>query len=445
MIKLKKFFRSKSFYVIISVLLGIMTWLMVLNYTNPTETRTLEIPLNILNKNSPASLGLSDRNSSVPEKITVKASGRADIIGNLAASDLYAAVDFAKITKAGAMTINVKEPECNKLGIKIVDYYPKTIDIMYDKLSNTNVDVIVDYDNTLLAEGFEILSVTAEPSSVQISGFESDVAEIDCIKVKLNESHAVGSIDSSRTSSYIGHYYLKNGEEVTADYEAEKITVKIEVAKRVPIVYSVTGIPHEDYYLNKTGITADTVLLCGSATDLRNISKIELGKIDVSGASSNVIKNFDITAYLPAGITAHQTTDVSVSAEILKYEIKQFNVDISTSISTPGKNPREYTYEFSVQSFDVKVKGKAVDLNNLSISSLGPAIDLTNKGVGEYVLPLEFTNLDTAKYTIIGEYLCSVKITEYIAPTAPPTAEPTPDGGNGSEATSTPSQMPAVA
>ena len=134
MIKLKKFFRSKSFYVIISVLLGIMTWLMVLNYTNPTETRTLEIPLNILNKNSPASLGLSDRNSSVPEKITVKASGRADIIGNLAASDLYAAVDFAKITKAGAMTINVKEPECNKLGIKIVDYYPKTIDIMYDKL-----------------------------------------------------------------------------------------------------------------------------------------------------------------------------------------------------------------------------------------------------------------------------------------------------------------------
>ena len=36
MIKLKKFFRSKSFYVIISVLLGIMTWLMVLNYTNPT-------------------------------------------------------------------------------------------------------------------------------------------------------------------------------------------------------------------------------------------------------------------------------------------------------------------------------------------------------------------------------------------------------------------------
>ena len=64
MIKLKKFFRSKSFYVIISVLLGIMTWLMVLNYTNPTETRTLEIPLNLLNKNSPASLGLSDRNSS---------------------------------------------------------------------------------------------------------------------------------------------------------------------------------------------------------------------------------------------------------------------------------------------------------------------------------------------------------------------------------------------
>ena len=72
----------------------------------------------------------------------------------------------------------------------------------------------------------------------------------------------------------------------------------------------------------ETGITSDAVLLCGAASDLRNINKIELGTIDISGASANVIKNFDITGYLPAGITAYQTTDVSVSAEILKYQIK---------------------------------------------------------------------------------------------------------------------------
>ena len=429
MIKFQKFIRSKTFYVIISVLLGIMTWLLVLNYTNPTEKRSLDIPLHILNENNPSSLGLSDRGSTVPNTITVKASGRSDIIGNLSASDLYATVDFANIKKAGAVTLKINEPECKRLGVTIEDDYPQTVDVMYDKMSSVNVDVVVEYDNNLLAENFEILSITPEPSSVQISGFESDIADIDCIKVKLNESLAAGSIDSNKIGSFIGHYYLKSGEEVTANYESEKITVKIEVAKRVPVLYSVTGIPNADYYLSKATITSDTVLLCGSASDLRNINKIELGKVDVSGVSSNVIKNFDISAYLPAGITAYQTTNVSVSAEILKYETKNFTVDIATSVSTPGKNPREYTYEFSVLSFNVKIKGKAADLNNLSVSSLSPELNLTDKGVGEYILPLEFKGIDSTKYTIIGDYTCSVKIEEKIeiTPSVPTeTPEPTP-------------------
>ena len=120
MIKLKKFLKSKTFYVIISVLLGIMTWLLVLNYTNPTEKRSLDIPLHILNKNNPASLGLSDRGSSVPATITIKASGRSDIIGNLTASDLYASVDFAKIKKAGAVTLKINKGLALRLRIIIL-------------------------------------------------------------------------------------------------------------------------------------------------------------------------------------------------------------------------------------------------------------------------------------------------------------------------------------
>jgi hypothetical protein len=74
-IKFQKLIRSKTFYVIISVLLGIMTWLLVLNYTNPREKRSLDIPLRILNENNPSSLGLSDRGAAVPNSVTVMASG----------------------------------------------------------------------------------------------------------------------------------------------------------------------------------------------------------------------------------------------------------------------------------------------------------------------------------------------------------------------------------
>ena len=139
MAKLDRILKSKSFYVVVSVLLGIVSWLLVLNYTNPNETRSLEIPLTILNPNAPSSYGLSNRTSSYPENITVKASGRSDIIGNLTVSDLYAAVDFSEITEPGTATLQVSEPECARLGIKIEDYYPKTIDFTFDQLTQRNV------------------------------------------------------------------------------------------------------------------------------------------------------------------------------------------------------------------------------------------------------------------------------------------------------------------
>jgi hypothetical protein len=46
-------------------------------------------------------------------------------------------------------------------------------------------------------------------------------------------------------------------------------------------------------------------------------------------------------------------------------------------------------------------------------------------------LPLEFKGIDSTKYTIIGDYTCSVKIEEKIettpsVPTETPTSEPTP-------------------
>ena len=64
MAKLDRILKSKSFYVVVSVLLGIVSWLLVLNYTNPTETRSLDIPLTILNPNVPSSYEMCIRDRS---------------------------------------------------------------------------------------------------------------------------------------------------------------------------------------------------------------------------------------------------------------------------------------------------------------------------------------------------------------------------------------------
>ena len=70
----KKIIQSKGFFILFSVVLAILSWLLVLNNTNPIKERTLEIPLTVLNGNHPATLDLSDQTIARPETVTVTVS-----------------------------------------------------------------------------------------------------------------------------------------------------------------------------------------------------------------------------------------------------------------------------------------------------------------------------------------------------------------------------------
>ena len=412
MTRLKIFFNSKTFYIIAAAFLGIMTWFLVFNTTNPTESRTIEIPLEILNAHSPMAVGLSERYASVPDNITVKVSGRSEIIGNLSISDLSAAVDFSGVKKSGIMQLKIKEPECSRLGIKIVDYYPKSVDVEFDNVSQKNVDVLVDYDDTLLEDGFEFLSVTSEPENIQISGFASDIEQIDFIKVFLKDSLNEKSIDSDKIGSFLGHYIKKSGEDASSDYENEKIMVKIEVAKRIPLKYTLVGEPNKDYYVVSESISDKTVLVRGSSVALRNIKEIDLGEISIEDIQKNTFIELALKDYLPADVTPYQLEKVSVNIKVNPYERRTFKLDMN-DISLNGKKD-EYEYDFTPDKFDIIVKGKPADLEELTVATLGAKIDLRDCDEGNHTKVLSFEGIDQEKFYIIGEYVCNVIIEKLV-------------------------------
>lgn len=411
MTRFKNFLESKTFFVIASILLAIMTWFLVLNTTNPTETRLVEIPLNIQNPNAPASLGLSERDSDIPEKISVKVSGRADIIGNLTTSDLKAAIDFKNVKGSGITTLKIEEPECSRLGISIIDYYPKSVNVKFNKVTQKNLDVQIEYDNSLLSDGFEFISVVGEPESIQISGFETDIEQIDCIKVFLDESLSEKSIDSDKTGSFLGHYMLKSGEDATAKYTAENIYVKIQVAKRVPVVYELSGSPDKDFYIVSHSVSNNSVLLRGPAASLKKINEINLGSISVSDITTDIEKKFNLKDYLPTDVEAYQLEEVDVSIKTAKYETCTIELS-KDDLNRAGVDKDKYDCNIiSPDEFDIVIKGKAEDLNELTAASLGATISL-NDDVGIFPnVEIEFRGLNE-RFTVVGHYYCAVEITE---------------------------------
>ena len=74
--KVSAFMKSNTFYIIVSVAFAIVAWLLVLSSQNPTETRTIEVPITFINRNVLAEQDLVDTSiTTQPSKVTVKVKG----------------------------------------------------------------------------------------------------------------------------------------------------------------------------------------------------------------------------------------------------------------------------------------------------------------------------------------------------------------------------------
>ncbi|MBO7406627.1 MAG: hypothetical protein J6V14_03270 [Clostridia bacterium] len=430
--RFQKLAASKSFYVVLSIVLAIAAWLAVMGFTNPLVTRTMEIPIEFLNENSPATLDLKDMTVTYPKTVTVTVRGRKDTINNLNLSEVTASCDLDAITKAGETVVKVSKPVCEHVGVTVDDYYPKAITFNYDKTASKNLEVRVKYDTELLKDGYEFVSVTSATSSIPVTGMASLLETCEYVQVDLRDSIEKGTLDSDRSAIFLEKYISTTGEDITHNFSQKTVQVDIQVGKRIPFSYTVTGEPAKDNFYNGVTASAEAVLLRAdkaqsSQETLRSMYMLDLGELDISGATSDVVKTIKLSDLLPAGIEAVNVQQVTLTAEVGQFVTRSFQLSLSR-LTMPGRDNDKYDYEIDPDRMTVSIKGRSEDLAEFTLSSALPTIDLTGKNVGIYKVPLTFSALDTSKFTVVGEYTYDVTISNkvVITPTPKPTATPRP-------------------
>ena len=410
--KIKTFFDSKTFFVILSIVLAICAWLLVLSYTNPIKSRTMEIQIDFLNSDAPANLDLQDQTVTYPKIATVTVSGRQDLLNNLAASELEVTVDLAEITKAGTTKLKVSKPTCERLGITIDDYYPKTIEFTYDTVVRKNLEIRINKDDSLLKEGYAYADVTSTLSSIPVSGLASLLDSCSHVEVNLADSIQPGTLDANKTAAFLGRFISTTGEDITHRFTTEQqITVNIQIAKKVPLTYSVTGNPAKDYYKSSESISPAYVLVVGDYDALKNLSSIFVGSLPIAGKTSNAELSVDVATKLPqnGNLSLVNKTTAKVTAEIKPYQTESFTVD-ATNINWKG-NSDQFTYTLSPESLQVTVKGKEEDVNKLTLASIAPTLNVQDQTAGTYNIVLTFPGIDE-NCTIEEEYVFTVVIAQ---------------------------------
>ncbi len=422
--KIKTFIDSKTFYVILSIVLAICAWLLVLSYTNPIKTRTLEVEIQFLNKDAPANLDLQDQTVTYPKTATVTVTGREDVINNLSASEIKTTVDLSEVAKAGTTKLQVSKPVCERLGVSIENYYPKSIELTYDTVIRKNLDIRIKKDSSLLKEGYEFLSVTSTLSSIPVSGLASLLESCDYVEVDLTDSITAGSLDSDKTIAFLGRYISVTGEDITHRFTPEQITVNIRVAKKVTLLCDKSGEPNANYYLNKLTVSPDYVLVVGDPDKLSTLTTLNLGAIDISGKTQTVTKLVNVQdALKQQGVSLVQNTTATITAEILKYETKEFTFTLS-DINMPGKDTGRYVYSITPEEITIPIRGRQDDISKLSKAKINPTLDLGDKTIGTYNVLLNFPDLDRNVY-MVGDYSFTVVISNVEEEDPSQTPEPT--------------------
>jgi len=427
--KLVDFFKRDTTLKVISVVAAIIIWFVVLSDDNPEVERTMAASYSFRQGQISVNSGdyVIKNIHEISGQITVRISGRSQIVNNTFENDLNVEFDFSGVNKAGTLDIPISITT-NKVGLKVESYSPRSIKMIFEKIVDKSFNVQVEVDSSVIREGYEIYETRVTPESIPIESFESSVNRAATVKVHITLNDVNGEpIDRNKTVRKICRYYDKDGKELN-EFEKNNVDVTLVVGKKVPLRYQVSGEPREGYYVSGSSINPTYVLVTGEPSALENLAVLNTDTVNISDAIGDVRRQVNIN--LPTGIVLLNPRLIpEVTVRIKPYANAAIDIK-NTDISITGDNENLYSYTITGGPFKFTFTGKDEDIGKIKLSSLNPRVNVSGLGLGTHVLPIDITVPDNLQLT--GSHSATVIITEKLS-THDPSDSPGPSSTPGND------------
>ena len=280
---------------------------------------------------------------------------------------------------------------------------------------------LVQFNTTKeLPEGYQIGTLSSDPSRVTVSGPTSAFSNLAAVKANVDLSAITdgGSI-TAPLALYDGNNRTLSGSGLTISQSTVEVTVSLNQAKEISIsIAGSSGTPADGYVVSKVDYSPKLLTISGSKNALANISTVSIPsrELDITGASSNKTFDIAIEQYLPEGITLSegQSGTISVTIELEQLQTESFQID-ANQFQLVNTKP-EYEYELIDPALTLTLQALQADLDSFNPETLQGTIDVGGLEAGEYInVPVTLT-LDSA-YTMMQDLIVSVRIIDKTAQT----------------------------
>lgn len=395
---------------LISVALGFLVWLIVLNIDDSAVTKTISsIPVSLINTDALTSKSqLYTITSGDTVDIVVK--GRKSLISDLDASDFKAVADMAKISITNAVPITVTANSSNiakKVSITVMNNV-MLVELETEKTASVSVSVVTKGE---VEKGYTIGNSVAAPNLITIKGASSVVSSIDRAEVVVDVSGAKDDI----MTNCVPEFVTVEGEHVsdkTLTYDAETIAVTVPIykTKNIPISISTVGSPAEGYSVSGITYVPETIDIGGDLAIIRDISRVSINDIDVSGCTSDVETTIDVSKYLPEGVVVTKDS-MYINVKITIEKNVTRSIALTPGDITINNKQDEYDYEIIIgDGSNIAISGISSAVSKITAKKLALVIDASKLYLGENTVVLSVA--DGKDYTVTNECTVIVNVTE---------------------------------
>ena len=391
---------------IMSIIVGILVWLIVVNVDDPIITKGFVISdVQIINEAYVDQLGKmvmqDDRENSVRVYIT----GERKIVNRLTSSDIKAVADLqqAQSTDTDPVMIPITAT-CSGILPENIQVSPQNLSVHLEKKVTKEFAINVTSDDSKPAQGLEVASLTANPEKVRITGPESLVGKIDSVSVDV--SSKLEGIDQDTTitgaeltitdknqdtlsSNSMSYLKFDNNGKVNVTAKLWKVRSDIRISA------GYTGEPAEG--LNNLKLQGNTIYL-----DNENV--------DISGKSNDVEKKVNLSELLPDGLklTSGSSTDLWITVNILPEGSKIYSFP-TEDIKVKGL-PDDLQLAFEVADIELKVQAEDGDLSQFDLKSVGAALSMDDWEEGSYEVPIKISLPEG--YKLLEDVTAEIKISK---------------------------------
>lgn len=387
---MKKKWMSNLSLKIASVIVAFLFWLVIINITDPTTSKTFhDIPVKILNENVITSANqVYEIEDGDTVQVTVK--GKRSFVETLTETDFTATADLTELSKVNAVSIDVKLNKESNSSVEM-SWDNAVLKVNLEKRVTQKFKVRVDYQGEL-SENYVLGEMVAKPNIVEVSCGESKFRKIDHVGVMVT----LNGQSEDFEAKYTPVLYDKDGDalddtNVTFSNNTIRVSTEVRGTKEVPILVSTRGTPAEGYRLVQTDYKPETIRVSGTSSALEKVEIIKI-QVNIDGEKKDVEREIPLADYITDDLQLEEDiSTISVRCEIEKDGERTY---LLAPTDVAVKNlPKNCTMNLvaSSEKYTVNVTGEESDLADLELADLGAYVDLNGLSGGEHTLDVKFS------------------------------------------------------